>query len=161
LKTYSFIEYPQEIHKKLLVFNHFKKHFESAEKGQNNFDNHIYVKKWIQTKQALFFRMSNQSMQISFKDNSILIINTKTKKLTLYYKDSSNTYPLEAVSTIENKDVAKRLKYTEEVLKTIWTNQTDGAPLNPSKNPLEEHNKTIKQMPLDNSAKTISTATTN
>ena len=112
-------------------------------------------------------------MQISFKDNSILIINTKTKKLTLYYKDSSNTYPLEAVSTIENKDVAKRLKYTEEVLKTIWTNQTDGAPLNPSKNPLEgnhfkklflleiEHNKTIKQMPLDNSAKTISTATTN
>ena len=99
------------------------------------------MKKWIQTEKAIFFRMNNQTLQVAFKDDSVLLINTHTKILNFVHKKTSNTFPLEAVSNIENKELRRRLKYTEEVLKNIWTAQSDGAHSNPNKDSTQMGNK--------------------
>jgi len=68
--------------------------------------------------------MNNQVLQVAFNDQSTLMMNSNTKKLT-YIDNKENTYicNLENATTSENKDLVKRLKYTEEVLKHIGTSQ--------------------------------------
>jgi len=123
---YSFKDYPQDIHKKVQVYNHFKQHFESAINITTPFKSLIYIKKWLQTKNAMLFRMNNGVLQVSFKDKSILIMNSEAKKLTFVdVKGNTHYCELEGASSHENVDIAKRGKYTEDVLKQLWSVHAD------------------------------------
>jgi len=125
-ETHSFTDYPEEAHKRVLVFNHFKDHFKSAVPNPNRKGPFVYVKKWISTKNAVFFRMNNRVLQVNFKDESMLIMNSDAKRVVFVdTKGVKHIQSLEQASSSDNKDLAKRMKYTEDVLKQIWTVQTD------------------------------------
>jgi len=127
--TYSFKDYPSEVHKKVLVYARFKEHFEPAMKNLVKQEGSIYVKKWIKTKHGVFFRMNNRVLQVVFQDESILIMNSDSKKvLFINSKGEKQVSSIEAASSGVNKDLAKRLKYTEEVLNHIWSAQTEADP---------------------------------
>lgn len=125
---YSFKEYPQDVHKKILIYNHFKQHFESAMNSPTEFKSLVYVKKWLQTKSAILFRMNTGVLQVNFKDNTMLIMNSEAKKVT-FFDAKGNTFisSLEHASSSNNPDLAKRVKYTEDVLRQIWSVQTNTA----------------------------------
>lgn len=123
---YSFDEYPEDLHQKVLIYNRFKEHFESVITDSVRIKELVYIKKWIKTKAAMFFRLNNRVLQVSFKDNTTIIMDTDDKKLTFIgQKEDVHFCPLESSVTIEDKEISKRVKYTEEVLRQIWTAQSE------------------------------------
>jgi polo-like kinase 1 len=125
-ETYDWKEYPQDVHKKVLVHNRFKEHFESIIKNTKTEESYVYIKKWIKTKHAVFFRMNNRVLQVAFNDQTTLMINSDLRRITyLDGKGNSFASSVEKASSCEIKELTKRLKYAEEVLKHIWNAQTD------------------------------------
>jgi len=116
----------EEIHKKVLVYHHFREHYASFINTIEKQDTFVYVKKWIKTKHAVLLRLNNRILQVCFKDETLLIMNSNTKKLTYVdIKKDEYTCDLDAAMSNDNKELVKRFKYTEEVLKQIWNVQTD------------------------------------
>jgi len=68
--------------------------------------------------------MSNRLLQATFKDDSLLLLNSTTKKLTFRTKDTTVTCEIDKAASSNNKELTKRLKYIEDVLKNIWDVQT-------------------------------------
>jgi len=123
-QKYNSTNYPQDIHKKVLVQAHFRKHFESSIKENSGLESSSYIKKWITTKHAIFFRMSSRLLQVTFKDDSLLLLNSVSKKLTFRHKGVTHVCDIDKASSSDNKELTKRLKYIEDVLKNIWDAQT-------------------------------------
>jgi len=161
--TYNFKDYPEDVRKRVLVYNRFKEYFENVLKNTTKQEANVYVKKWIKTKHAVFFRMNNQVLQVTFNDHTILIMNTNTKKLT-FIDSKENTYicNLENATSSENKDLVKRLKYTEEVLKHMGTPQTNGT--SPQKDqilPQKDQSQNKEDQNLEKPQETFSVIATN
>ena len=78
---------------------------------------YIFVKKWLKTKHAIFFRFSNKVIQVCFKDNTQIIIHPLNKKVTYINKAGEKVkYPLNKSLNTPNSEMNKRVKYTKEVL---------------------------------------------
>ena len=70
--------------------------------------------------------MNNKVLQSVFKDGSEMILNSESKKLTFVdLKGAQNTCSLDEARSGGNKELTKRFKYVEEVLKCIWNVQTE------------------------------------
>ena len=77
----------------------------------------IFVKKWIKTKHAIFFRFSNKTIQVCFKDRTQIIMHTLKKKIIYINKHSEKkVYPFNKALDSSNHEMNKRVKYTKEVL---------------------------------------------
>lgn len=46
----------------------------------------VYVKKWVKTRHALLFRLSNKIVQVNFMDKTEIIISSENKLLTYVNK---------------------------------------------------------------------------
>lgn len=65
-------------------------------KGQENTDNQkvvdrkisdvVYVKKWVRTKHAVMFRLSNKIVQVNFQDHTEIILSSETRMVTYVNK---------------------------------------------------------------------------
>ena len=82
MSQYSFANFPSELQKKVTLLQHFKSYLEQnydpQEKEQliqrnkaNKMFNtppvgSVYVKKWMRTKHAIMFRLSNKIVQVNF-----------------------------------------------------------------------------------------------
>ena len=83
---------------------------------------HIFVRKWMKTNQAIFFRLSNKTIQVEFKDHTEIIlyndtINYKNKK------GENKIFKIEDALNSSNFEMNKRIKYTQNILtKMINTN---------------------------------------
>ena len=61
--------------------------------------NLVHVKKWLRTKHAIVFRLSNGVIQINFFDHTKLVVNVPSMIVTYIDKDrKSSSYNLEAVA---------------------------------------------------------------
>ena len=57
---------------------------------------YVYVKKWMKTKHAILFRLSNKIVQVSFLDQTEIILSSETKIVTYMDKKGQlSTYPLD------------------------------------------------------------------
>lgn len=124
-------KYPEQLRKKVTLLNHFKGYLleqrqqhgrncveEDAawNKGSPN-ENIIYVKKWIKTRHAVLFRLSNRSVQISFFDKTELVLSNEARVVS--YMDKNGTRTTGLLSEMMQGDkpnIAKRLKYARDVL---------------------------------------------
>lgn len=86
LTKYQFNEFPKELQKKVTLLEHFKSYLQSStaqqsashkhaemEHGRDGGDNSmkppagsVYVKKWMRTRHAIMFRLSNKIVQVNF-----------------------------------------------------------------------------------------------
>jgi polo-like kinase 1 len=142
---------PKELHKKILIFQNFKKYFEEEiraekeekekEKGEEiktsktvkkqkekklqktstNIENapapsdNVFVKKWMKTKQAVIFRLSNKTIQFSFKDHTELLLYNDT----VSYKNKKGEIKLFTIEEALNGayfEMIKRIKYAQNIL---------------------------------------------
>ena len=77
----------------------------------------IFIKKWIKTRHAIIFRLSNKSIQVCFKDKTEIILNIANENVTyINKKGEENIYPINKALNSSNYEMNKRVKYTKDVL---------------------------------------------
>lgn len=122
-------EYPKELQKKVTLLQHFRSYLEGdvkQETGEERQDEaefgNIYVKKWMKTRHAIMFRLSNKIVQVNFQDHTEIILSSETRMVTYVNKKGErNTYPLSNALESTNQEMTKRLKYTKEILSNMLT----------------------------------------
>lgn len=77
-KEYTLTEYPKELQKKVTLLQHFRSYLEGSEKPtkpevpieeqlpERKVKDIVYVKKWMRTRHAIMFRLSNKVVQVNF-----------------------------------------------------------------------------------------------
>lgn len=118
--TYSFKEYPDELKKKVTLLDHFRRHLLDENQVNDCKKPYVFVKKWLSTSHAVFFRLSNRVVQVSFLDKSELLL-CSDKKIVIFVdkKGEVSEYGLSTAMESSNRDLTKRLRYSKEVLTTM------------------------------------------
>ncbi len=124
-------EFSKDLNKKVILLQHFKaylleenKNTPIERKESENIDekHYVYVKKWMKTKHAILFRLSNKIVQVSFLDQTEIILSSETKIVTYMDKKGQlSTYPLNTALDSTNYEMTKRLKYTKQILMHMLT----------------------------------------
>jgi len=85
----------------------------------------VYVKKWMRTKHAIMFRLSNKIVQVSFQDHTEILLNSESRLVTYVNKKGErSTLPLNQALESNNAEMTKRLKYTKDILTHMLNNNT-------------------------------------
>jgi len=133
--TYSITDYPKDLQKKVTLLQHFKSYLEGDLKDLPQEDENeqkpatTYVKKWMKTKHAIMFRLSNKIVQVNFTDKTEIILSSENKIVTYVNKKGERSnYPLATALESSNQEMAKRLKYTKEILTHMLNNNNGQAP---------------------------------
>uniref|UniRef100_A0A7S2WBL4 Serine/threonine-protein kinase PLK n=1 Tax=Mucochytrium quahogii TaxID=96639 RepID=A0A7S2WBL4_9STRA len=121
-ESHTLDHYPQTLHKKVTLIKHFRSYLEAKQKGKTTTplklspDTQLpFVKKWVRTRHAIFFRLSNRTVQVAFFDDTQILLSAHAKKLT-YFDAKQNKTTLPISEAKNHKDISKRLKYTKDVL---------------------------------------------
>jgi polo-like kinase 1 len=168
--SHTLTDFPKELQKKVTLLQHFKSYLDGENKeitkevvynpktsypvteedskmtdnGKKPTINFIYVKKWMRTKHAIMFRLSNKIVQVCFQDHTEIILSSESRVVTYVNKKSErSTYPLASALESNNYEMTKRLKYTKDILTHMLTlnnnnNQASaGQPQGKTSNPLD------------------------
>merc|ERR1711865_521245 len=144
--THSFEEYPNDLKKKVTLLRHFRNYMvtdildkkdgasvgssslpvpaqSDASKGSatapSAFEPGLapYVKKWTRNKHAIMFQLSNKIVQVVFFDKTEAVLSSKSHMVTYVDKKSQVcSYPLTNVLDVPSPELAKRLRYTKDIL---------------------------------------------
>lgn len=121
---YKLSNYPpeRELQKKVTLLQHFRNYLYADSKSELTKDtfpegSYCYVKKWMKTKHAIMFRLSNKIVQVNFTDKTEIILSSQQKLVTyINLKGERSEHPLASALESRNAEMAKRLKYTKEIL---------------------------------------------
>jgi polo-like kinase 1 len=135
--THTLTDYPKEIQKKVTLLQHFRSYLEGDLNELNNDEvkideessttprktnNFVYVKKWMRTRHAIMFRLSNKIVQVCFQDHTEIILSSESRIVTYVNKvGDRQTYPLSSALESNNYEMTKRLKYTKDILTHMLT----------------------------------------
>jgi hypothetical protein len=120
--THTLVAYPKEMQKKVTLLQHFRSYLETDPKSAPEAPpatqtELVYVKKWIRTKHAIMFRLSNKIVQVSFEDRTEIILNSESREIEYVNKKGSReTFALNTALDSGNAEMTKRLKYTKDIL---------------------------------------------
>ena len=130
-------EFNKDLNKKVILLQHFKAYLLEENKNNpverkesENIDekHYVYVKKWMKTKHAILFRLSNKIVQVSFLDQSEIILSSETKIVTyLDKKGQRSSFPLSSALDSKNNEMTKRLRYTKQILMHMLTSKNHAA----------------------------------
>jgi len=150
-------EFSKDLNKKVILLQHFKaylleenKNTPIERKESENIDekHYVYVKKWMKTKHAILFRLSNKIVQVSFLDQTEIILSSETKVVTYMDKKGQlSTYPLNTALDSTNYEMTKRLKYTKQILMHMLTSKSHGSG---GQQPSNITNSTVKHSQVGN-----------
>ena len=148
-QTHNVDNFPSELNKKFTLLNHFRNYLidqQSQEskgnssdqpplpnivdddllvtrKGVDSVDFEVelpYVKKWVRTRHAILFRLSNKTVQVVFFDKSEILLASEARIVCFVSKEGVRCeYTLESVFRNGRSDIAKRLKYTKDIMSRL------------------------------------------
>jgi len=131
---YTLAEFPESLQKKVTLLKHFRNYLIEQHKRDDNIDGNtdgrehegqgeptVFLKKWVRTKHAILFRLSNQTVQVVFYDHTEILLSSEARIVTYVNKRRGReTYYLEDImNAIEHNDIKKRLKYAEGILQQL------------------------------------------
>ena len=136
-------KYPEGLQKKVTLLKHFRNYLiDQQKKADDDFaissrlnttpnggrgKSHkqlVYLKKWVRTKHAIFFRLSDQTVQIVFYDHTEVLLTPDERHITYVDKQRNrNTYFLTDELIGCNAEIAKRVRYTKEILQQLVSGQ--------------------------------------
>lgn len=135
-ETHSLASYPESLQKKVTLLKHFRNYLiEQQNRAKDNADDSIsnsavtgdtfvYLKKWVRTKHAMLYRLSNQTIQIIFSDQTEVLLTPDERYITYVDKKHvRSTFHFNSELIGSNAELAKRLKYAKEILKQLATGQ--------------------------------------
>ena len=77
----------------------------------------------MKTKHAIMFRLSNKIVQVIFTDKTEILLQSENKIVTYVDKKAyRQNFPLTNALENSNNDMAKRLKYTKDILTRMLNN---------------------------------------
>jgi len=138
----SFNNFPNELSKKMKLLQYFDKFLWKTKESENEEiaklasklstkyrlnknrnEDRIYVRKWLKEKYAMLFRLTNNTVQVSFTDSSKLIF--QDSSLVMYQNKDGHKeiYTLPQIYQSKQKDLKKRFKYTQQLLVKIQSNE--------------------------------------
>lgn len=134
--AYSLNAYPKSLHKKVTLLQHFRSYLEGVRTQpstpldnaeplppQKKSDHLVYLKKWMKTRHAIMFRLSNKIVQVDFQDKTQIILSSESRLVTYVNKKGDKSdYPIATALESDNAEMAKRLKYTKEILTHMLNN---------------------------------------
>ena len=133
-KTFFVSEYPKDLEKKVTLLRHFKSYMQdnlSKDSASEGGDSHhhrftdqgvVALRKWLRTKHAMFFRLSNSVVQINFFDHSKMVLSNGG--LSVLYINKSRVsrslfLPTDLQHHPEKADILTRLKYAKEIMEEL------------------------------------------
>lgn len=148
-KEYTIVDYPSTLQKKVTLLQHFRSYLEGSAKPKPNeksaeqvvpskrkITDLVYVKKWMRTRHAIMFRLSNKVVQVNFQDHTEIMLSSETKIVTYVNKRGERTtYPLGSAMDSANLEMVKRLKYTKDILTHMLNQNGTGTMQQPAENP--------------------------
>mmetsp|Transcript_35402 Transcript_35402/g.105208 ORF Transcript_35402/g.105208 Transcript_35402/m.105208 type:complete len:985 (-) Transcript_35402:188-3142(-) len=142
--THTFDDHPEDLKKKVTLLRHFKNYMltdvlekkDGASVGESSLPppasmglgGHSpqasyapgtvpFVKKWTRNKHAIMFQLSNKIVQVVFFDRTEAVLSSKAHAVTYVDKRGQvMTYPLSNVLEVPSPELAKRLRYTKDIL---------------------------------------------
>jgi len=76
-----------------------------------------FLKKWVRTRHAILFRLSNRTVQVVFFDRSEVLLSSEARIVTFVNKQGVRSeHSLEEVLQTGRTDISKRLKYTKDIM---------------------------------------------
>merc|ERR1712050_52416 len=84
----------------------------------DHFKNPVFLKKWVRTKHAILFRLSNRTVQVVFYDHTEILLCSEGRVVTYVDKKMVRTnYHLgEIIKSGDKEGIKKRLKYVKDIL---------------------------------------------
>lgn len=139
--AHTLTKYPDELEKKVKLLRYFKSYLDGEQNVQktdtidnkptviedpnddkSKKNNFAYVKKWMRTKHAIMFRLSNKIVQVCFQDHTEIILSSESRVVTYCNKKGDrSSYPLSSALESNNYEMTKRLKYTKDILTHMLT----------------------------------------
>jgi len=136
VETYTLSSYPESLKKKVTLLTHFRNYLIEQQKKaseeeaipaftiKGDASELTYVKKWIQTKHAILFRLSNHTIQVVFYDQTEVLLTPDTRYVTYVDKNRQRaTYMLDDELVGTSSELEKRLKYTKEIVSQLLSGQ--------------------------------------
>jgi polo-like kinase 1 len=122
---YDFLDYPQDLSKKVKLLLHFKKCLKTEDGFGESMNPFPYVKKWMVTSHAVIFRLSTKIVQVYFQDKSELMLCSDTKYV-VYVNKHGEIISSGLINALDcgNKELSKRLRYTKEIITTMLPSNT-------------------------------------
>jgi len=129
--SHTLQNYPNDLQKKVTLLTHFRDYLleqhrrlegqklppQSARDTNNDM---AYLKKWVRTKHAVFFRLSDQTVQIVFYDHTEVLLTPDERYITYVDKHRTrSTYYMTDELVGCNAEIERRLKYTKEILQQL------------------------------------------
>ncbi|GKY93285.1 hypothetical protein MPSEU_000296000 [Mayamaea pseudoterrestris] len=133
IETYTLSKYPESLKKKVTLLKHFQSYLMEHHKGTEDDviptsstphlpTNFVFVKKWLRTKHAILFRLSNQTVQVVFYDQTELLITPDERYITYVDKNRERTtYNFTSDLVASSTDMEKRLRYTKDIITQLIT----------------------------------------
>jgi len=144
--VHTFEDFPEDLKKKVTLLRHFKNYMltdvlekkDGATAGESSLQptaprTQVYsepgqtpfVKKWTRNKHAIMFQLSNKIVQVVFFDKTEAILSSKSHTVTYVDKKSQvMSYPLSNVLDVPSAELAKRLRYTKDILVNLLGTRT-------------------------------------
>eukprot|EP01040_Poterioochromonas_malhamensis_P002939 gene2939-3126_t len=83
-----------------------------------------FLKKWVKTKHAILFRISNRTVQVIFYDRSEVLLSSEAQIITYVNKTGERSeHALNDIMLAGRVDIAKRLKYTKDIMHRLIQSQ--------------------------------------
>lgn len=80
----------------------------------------VFMKKWIKTKHAMLFRLSNGTVQVLFYDMTEVLISSEGNLITFVDKEKNRfVHSIAEIANKQHGDVSRRLKYAKEILSQL------------------------------------------
>lgn len=138
IETYTVESYPEPLKKKVTLLKHFRNYLMQQESNED--DNHnrvqpekesgvvnqdlVYVKKWVRTKHAILFSLSNRTIQVIFYDQTEILLTPDVAFLTFVDKHRNRLiYDFSDELVGSCNEIEKRLKYTKEIMLQLLSGQ--------------------------------------
>jgi polo-like kinase 1 len=132
-QTFNIAAYPPSLQKKITLIKHFRVYLDKEQSQKRRieeqcagpFEKDVYVKRWLKTRHAVIFRLSNKVVQVHFQDDTEIILSSEARLVT--YTDGKGerkTFPLSDLINNPQVDVSKRLKYTKDILYQLISKQS-------------------------------------
>jgi polo-like kinase 1 len=132
-KQFTLNNYPSDLEKKVTLLKHFQQYlkqkadadpstvFTPSDTGSSEGEM-VYVKKWLRTRHAILFRLSNRTVQVIFFDKTQVVLSSNARSVT--YVDKYNikmVYPLDCIFDVPRPDLSKRMKYIKDVMYYLFS----------------------------------------
>jgi polo-like kinase 1 len=133
IASFTLSSYPDSLQKKVTLLKHFHNYLVEQQKKVDENDiaskadsecDYVFIKKWVRTKHAILFRLSNQTVQIVFYDQTEILLTPDQRYITYVDKlRHRQTFLFNDELVGNNPDFAKRLKYTKDIMHQLMTGQ--------------------------------------